>query len=460
MRLPEQFKVKMAALLKEEWPRLLAEWERPPYLGLRVNTLKINPRDFKSRAPFELTPVPWCGEGFYLAGEERPGKYPWYQAGLYYLQEPSAMTPAACLGVEPGDKVLDLCAAPGGKSTQLATLLQGQGLLVSNDNSAERVKTLAFNLEHWGASNVLVANEEPDRLAGVFPQYFDKILVDAPCSGEGMFRRDPALIRRWEEYSRICPALQRNILEEAARMLWPGGKLLYSTCTFSPEENEGTVAAFLERHPEFRLLELPLAYGWEPGRPEWAEGGNTAALERTRRLWPHWVRGEGHFLALLQKWDRGPGPLSHMSSVSSPDLPPLLKGGGLEPFLTFMKENLTSPLPGQYLRKGQYVYSCPEGLPDLTGLQILRPGLFTGIIKSNRFEPSQALAMSLKPADAIRSVTLTPEAAKSYLKGETLMLEGEKGWTLVLLEEFPLGWGKSTGGFLKNNYPSSWRLME
>jgi NOL1/NOP2/sun family putative RNA methylase len=450
----------MAALLQEEWPRLLAEWEKPPYLGLRVNTLKISVEDFLSRVPFELSPVPWCREGFYLTGENRPGKHPYYQAGLFYLQEPSAMAPAACLGVAPGDRVLDLCAAPGGKSTQLATLLQGQGLLVSNDNSAERIKTLVWNLEHWGAPNVTVTNEEPGKLAACFPQYFDKILVDAPCSGEGMFRRDPNAVRSWEEYSRITPPLQRDILEQAALMLRPGGKLLYSTCTFSPEENEEMIALFLEQHPQFSLAELPLDYGWQSGRPDWVKNGaNPAGMEKTRRLWPHLVRGEGHFLALLEKEEPERDDIQR-SRRDAPAINTNRTDVGLKPFYEFMEENLTKPLSGKHLLQGPYLYACPEELPALTGLRAARPGWFVGMIRENRFEPSQALAMGLKPDDAIRRVALSPEESKVYLKGETLMLEGKKGWTLVCLEEFPLGWGKQTGGFIKNNYPSAWRLME
>ncbi len=301
MRLPERFALRMQELLKEEWQEILKAWESEPYQGLRVNTLKISAVELKRKLPFDLEPIPWVEEGYYYSGGERPAKHPYYQAGLYYLQEPSAMAPVVCLEIKPGEKVLDLCAAPGGKSTQIAAKLQGKGLLVTNDSNEERVKALVWNLEHWGATNAVVTNETPERLARVFPAYFDKILVDAPCSGEGMFRKDPRAIKSWENYSvENCALLQKDILEWAASMLKPGGRLLYSTCTFSPEENEGVIAHFLAKHPDFKIISLPLAHGWDRGRPEWIDDAAGLVVD-ARRLWPHKVKGEGHFLALLKK---------------------------------------------------------------------------------------------------------------------------------------------------------------
>ena len=454
-------------LLPEEWEQFRSEWEKGnSYQGLRVNTLKIPCADFLARTTFTLQPVPWAEEGFYFAGEERPAKHAYYQAGLYYLQEPSAMASAACLGVRPGEKVLDLCAAPGGKSTQLAALLQGQGLLVSNDNSAERVKALVWNLEHWGATNAVITNEEPARLAAVFPEFFDKILVDAPCSGEGMFRKDPRAIKSWSSYnSEVCSELQKEILGQAARMLRPGGRIMYSTCTFSPQENEEVIAAFLKKHPDFTLGSLPLDYGWEPGRRLNDNSGNSSNTERTRRLWPHKVKGEGHFLALLEKKDENQVNYANQASQKNQANRKNQEENGFledkgEALAAFMEENLCQPLTGSFLQKGQYLYRVPTGLPSLTGLNVVRYGWFIGTLQKGRFAPSQALAMGLKSSNVKRQVrfSLQDQEVERYLKGETLLKEGTKGWTLVCLEEFPLGWAKQTGDYLKNYYPPGWRL--
>lgn len=495
MRLPEEFIKQMQTLLGEQWQDFQTAWEGPPFQGLRVNTLKISREDFLARSPFKLEPILWTEEGFYFSGEERPAKHPYYQAGLYYLQEPSAMSSAACLGIRPGDKVLDLCAAPGGKSTQLAALLKGEGLLVSNDNSSERVKALVWNLEHWGAANTIITNEEPVRLAGFFPEYFDRILVDAPCSGEGMFRKDPRAVKSWSSYnSEICSAMQREILFEAAKMLKPGGRMLYSTCTFSPRENEETIASFLKEHSNFTLVSLPLDYGWEPGRLLNNCGSDSGYTDRTRRLWPHKVKGEGHFLALLEKHgnerdDRGNHNYDDYQYNESNNknkhreyqyskakkehsrqeykANKYAAGYGeqddsLAAVQEFMAENLVKPLAGSFVKEGHYIYRIPGGIPSLKGLKVVRPGWFVGVVKNGRFEPSQALAMGLQSSEVRRRIrfSLNDHEVEKYLKGETLLREGEKGWTLVCLEEFPLGWAKQTGDYLKNFYPPGWRMLD
>lgn len=452
MQLPQPFIDKMKLLLGQEWEELLSSWDLPIRQGLRVNTLKVGVAEFLKRSPFALDPVPWTKDGFYYSAEERPAKSTYHQAGLYYLQEPSAMAPATCLGIEPGDRVLDLCAAPGGKSTQLAAIMQGQGLLVSNDNSEERVKALIWNLEHWGATNCVVTHETPERLARYFPAFFDKILVDAPCSGEGMFRKNERATKSWNNYNSItCGAMQKEILEQAALMLRPGGQILYSTCTFAPEENEEILVNFLKSHDDFTLSPLPFYPGWETGRSEWVEAGEVAhLLENTRRLWPHKIWGEGHFLALLHK--NGERTLNiETPSHSSIDSPALTE---------FMIANLTKTLPGPFIQQGQHLYQVPVGIPDLKGLKVPRPGWYLGNLKNNRFEPSQALAMGLRSQDVQRAVSFAPFEilTTKYLKGETLLVEGQRGWTLVCVEEFPLGWAKQTGDNLKNYYPASWRL--
>jgi 16S rRNA C967 or C1407 C5-methylase (RsmB/RsmF family)/NOL1/NOP2/fmu family ribosome biogenesis protein len=457
MNLPEAFADRMKARLGAEWPDYRASLDAAPWAGLRLNPKRGSVAELRRRLPpdLELAPVPWTEDGFYYSGGTRPAKLPFYQAGLYYIQEPSAMAPAALLGVEEGDQVLDLCAAPGGKSTQIAARLGGTGLLVSNEIRLERGKALVWNLEHWGAVNTLVTNEPPAALAGRFPGFFDKVLADAPCSGEGMFRKEPDSVRRWTDYNgEVCRKLQDEILRCGARMLRPGGRMMYSTCTFHPLENEMAVAAFLEGHPDFSLVPLELGYGWRQGD-----------LPGTLVLMPHLARGEGHFLAMVEKSSEA-GTRERGDGAWDAD------GQSREwrPFLEFMEDNILDKdvletYRGPFVLEGQYLYQRPAGLVSssvsLAGLRALRPGFFLGRLKNGRFEPSQALAMEMKPRYMRRALRLDRNDPwlDRFLKGETLLTEGAGGWTLVCLEEWPLGFGKQADGYLKNRYHPGWRIM-
>lgn len=293
LKLSEEYLNRMRDLLgEEEFSAYLKSFDEERLYGLRVNTAKTSPEAFPELVPWDLKQIPWIPNGFYYEGTKRPAKDPYYYAGLYYLQEPSAMTPAMLLPVEPGDRVLDLCAAPGGKSTELGVKLAGKGVLISNDISNSRAKALLKNLELWGIANICVTSETPDKLAGVFGPWFDKILIDAPCSGEGMFRKDEDMVKSYEEhgpeyYSRI----QKEITDQAVRMLAPGGLLLYSTCTFSRCEDEEIICHILNRHEEMELVKLPLFEGASDG----------IGLNGCLRLFPHKIKGEGHFMALLHK---------------------------------------------------------------------------------------------------------------------------------------------------------------
>ena len=315
MKLPEEFLERMEKMLGTEYEAFLKSYEEPRKFGLRVNTAKISVEKFQELAPFHLTPIPWIPNGFYYEREDDPARHPFYYAGLYYLQEPSAMTPATVLPVVSGERVLDLCAAPGGKATALGAKLRGEGLLVANDISASRAKALLKNLEIFGISNSYVTNAVPERLAEQFEESFDKILVDAPCSGEGMFRKDLANARVWSlEKVEECAKTQHTIIRSAVSMLRPGGLLLYSTCTFSPEENEQTIASLLAEKPEMELLEIPWYEGFSHGRPELADGNK--ALTRCVRIFPHKMDGEGHFLALLRKQRAGEEPGAYSVALS------------------------------------------------------------------------------------------------------------------------------------------------
>lgn len=308
--LPRNFTEKMKKLLGTEFDNFMSSYDAPRVYGLRINRLKLNVQQWKELSSIsgDVRPVPWAEDGLYYKEGERPGKHPHYHAGLYYIQEPSAMAPVELLDVQPGHRVLDLCAAPGGKSTQIAGKLQGSGVLVTNDNAKERTKALAKNIELAGVRNAVVLNEEPAALASVFTEWFDRILVDAPCSGEGMFRKDETMIAEWEKHSvERCSVMQRDILNHAAAMLSPGGLIVYSTCTFSPEENEQQIAAFLAEHEDFIVEAVPHHFGWTAGRADLASGNVQLDPERqqsingTVRLWPHRIEGEGHYAAVLRR---------------------------------------------------------------------------------------------------------------------------------------------------------------
>ena len=454
--LPQEFLNKMKTLLGAEYEDFLASYHRPRNFGLRVNVGKISPEEFQKLAPFHLQPVPWTENGFYYTLEEDnsvlPARHPFYYAGLYYLQEPSAMTPAAMLKVTPGEKVLDLCAAPGGKATELGARLHGKGLLVANDISASRAKALLKNIEVFGISNAFVTNETPAHLAGQFPEFFDKILVDAPCSGEGMFRKDPAVAKAWDaEKPFACAKQQKEIITQAANMLAPGGQMLYSTCTFSPEENEQVIAYLLDSRDDMEVLELPQMEGFSRG----------IHLSRCVRIWPHKMNGEGHFLALLQKKGQKAAVKEEVTDRSAGNKK--INSPEMQEFF----QDITMPINWNRveIRKDQ-AYYVPEETKGRTGLTFLRNGLYLGEIRKGRFEPSQSLAMALKKEEYASVVDLeaSDERVMKYLKGETLEVEDlqstrEKGWQLVCVNGYPLGWGKLVNGTLKNKYHTGWRAQ-
>lgn len=455
--LPQGFLERMQQLLGEEYPAFLQSYETERAQALRLNPLK-GPADlFLGKTDCSLTPVPWEKNGFYYAREDTPGKHPYHEAGVYYIQEPSAMAPAVYLDAKPGEKVLDLCAAPGGKSTQIAAAMQGQGLLVSNEIHPARAKILSENIERMGICNAMVTNESPQALANIFEGYFDRIMVDAPCSGEGMFRKNEQACEEWSpENVRLCARRQLEILECAATMLRPGGRLVYSTCTFAPEENEGTVSRFLEHYPEFSICEAARSEGMSSGQPEWTEHP-AEGIGRTIRLFPHKLRGEGHFLAVLQK----EGEVSeNYKGYCANGVEKGIKERDAKEFTEFQKKFLTTELKGTLVSFGEQLYLAPKEMPALRGLKVLRPGLHLGTLKKNRFEPSHALALALCPQDVRYTFDLAGYGAdvRAYLKGQTFPAEGEKGWYLITVDGYSIGWGKLAGGIMKNHYPKGLRI--
>lgn len=469
--LPQEFEQRMQQMLQTEYPDFIKSFENSHVQSLRRNPLKGSREDFLEKMPFELEETAWEPDGFYYKEEAQPGKHPFHEAGAYYIQEASAMAPAVYMDAKPGERVLDLCAAPGGKSTQLGAKMGGRGILVCNEIHPARAKILSENIERMGIANALVTNETPEKLAEHFPGYFDKILVDAPCSGEGMFRKHPEACREWgAENVEMCAQRQDGILDCAARMLKDGGRLVYSTCTFAPAEDEGSVLRFLARHPEFAVEDAQKWEGMTPGNAGWAQEygslgdateeafleANKGVPERTVRLFPHHLKGEGHYLAVLKKGGEA------QENVPARSLYGIQKGiseKDCAPWREFEAENLNIRLDGTFLKFGDQIYVAPKELPALQGLKVLRPGLHLGTLKKGRFEPSHALALALSPADARRCAKLDLLQAKQWIGGMTVLWDGEKGWYMAVLEGYGLGWGKLAGGILKNHYPKGLRKI-
>jgi len=459
MKLPLDFLNKMEKLLgPEEYDEFIESYDMPRYYGLRVNTLKISVDEFKKISPFEIENIPWVKEGFYYTEKDNPGKHPYYYAGLYYIQEPSAMFPGVVIDARPGEKILDLCAAPGGKTVQMAAAMKGEGLIVANDISSERTKALVKNIELSGVRNAIVTNETPQNLASKFIEYFDKILIDAPCSGEGMFRKDPDAARSWEKFKcEKCSGMQWEILQQVDIMLKPGGIIVYSTCTFSPEENEIMISRFLDKYKNYSVEEIKKNGGIDNGRPEWADGRDE--LKKTARLWPHKLKGEGHFVALLKK--EGISASLSRKGIIKEKAKNIKEKTVLEAYRQFENENLNTVTDGFFNIKGSNLYCLPVEPPVLDGLKVAKFGWYLGELVSGRFNPSHSLAVSLEKADIKRTIDF-PSASRevqSYLKGETLIVDGEKGITGVCVDGYTLGWGKHTGDILKNLYPKGWRKM-
>ncbi len=427
--LPEAFLKRIERQLGADYPAFLESLERPRAVALRFNPLK----GAVPELPFVGEPVPWEAMGYYYDPQARPGLHPYHEAGVYYLQEASAMSAVALLDPQPGETVCDLCAAPGGKSTQIAGRMRGEGLLLCNEYSPARAKILARNIERMAVANAIVTNEKTESLAKRLPGFFDRVLVDAPCSGEGMFRKEEAAVTDWsQETVEMCAARQAEILDNAAKLLKPGGRLVYSTCTFAPEEDEEAVSAFLARHPEFapEAVDAP-----------WFTPGPQA----TYRMWPHKLLGEGHFGAVLRKLE---GEETEI---------PLEKGQPLpKPWLSFAKEAGVNLPEGIGLCFGDRLYLAPLGTPALPGLRVLRAGLELGTLKKDRIDPAHALALWGK--DFAQSVDFAADGPEiqAYLHGEVLPGKA-KGWCLVTVDGYSIGWGKGDGVQLKNHYPKGLR---
>lgn len=467
IKLPAAFTGRMEQLLGEEYSAFLSCYEKERHYGLRWNPLKGSKETFEDRMPFDLEKVSWAQEGYYYQAAQQPGRQVLHEAGVYYIQEPSAMAAVELLDPHPGERILDLCAAPGGKSTQIAGRMNGRGLLVANELISERAKILSRNVERMGIANCVVCCERPERMAALFPAFFDRILADAPCSGEGMFRKEEAAGQEWTpEQVKMCADRQSMILEEAARMLKPGGVLVYSTCTFAPEENEGTVSRFVHTHDDFYIEETPFCDStFSKGRREWISDP-AAGIEYTMRLWPHRLRGEGHYIARLRKKGesieqagQGNGSQAAVKSGKQQRISRKLwetAEGFLENDLGISAEWI-SRQSKTLIRFGEQIYLMPEEMIPIEGVRILRPGLCLLIDRGNRLEPAHALALSLNREETGKVRELTKEEAGRYLCGESIPCDKEKGWTLLTYAGYSIGFGKASGGRMKNHYPKGLR---
>ena len=453
--LPEAYIAQMKRLLGEAgffaYEQSLSQ---PVTRALRVNLL-LRP-DGSLPCPVEGVgeAVPWAKGCYFIDGDARPGLSPLHEGGLFYLQEPSALSAVSVLAPQPGERVLDLCAAPGGKSTQIAGLMQGRGLLVCNEPVPSRAQSLSRNVERMGVRNAIVTSAMPAQLAPRFPAFFDRILVDAPCSGEGMFRRQIEARDEWSAGSpRGCADRQLEILVEAAKMLAPGGALVYSTCTFNDTENEGVLARFTAAHPEFALEAFEL-----PGLPSGSRG--------YVHLYPHEIRGEGHFVSLLRKAPDAPGAPENEEKPRRAVKPARGRGEqakkAQQPAIAVPEDVLAPGVSFDRLHAaGGSLWALPEGLDDLSrldGLRVLRTGLLLAHAEGRRAEPDHALAMALTPCEAARTAELDEAQALAYQAGETLELgDLEPGYTLLTLRGVSLGFGKQAGGVMKNHYPKGLR---
>ncbi len=429
--LPQAFLDRMEKQLGTEYPAFLASLERPRAVALRFNPLKGE----SPKLDFVGDRVPWEEMGYYYDPEARPGLHPYHEAGVYYLQEASAMAPVQLLDPQRGERICDLCAAPGGKTTQIAGRMAGEGLLLCNEINPKRARILSRNIERMGVANALVTNEHPQKLAQHLPEYFDRVLIDAPCSGEGMFRKEEAAVTDWSpETVEMCARRQAEILDSGAAMLRPGGRLVYSTCTFAPEEDERAVAEFLARHPEFEP---------ETVTAPWFEAGENGSF----RMWPHKLLGEGHFAAVLRKKGEKEKEIHRNSSEKLPKC-----------WLEFAKQMGIALPEGQVITFGENLFWASVQLPQLRGLKVLRPGLELGTVKKDRFEPAHALALWLKTCANTEDFAPQSDEIAAYMHGDVLPSQ-IKGWCLVTVGGFSLGWGKGDGRVLKNHYPKGLRRL-
>ncbi len=457
--LPIEYASRMEELLGDEYDAYLASLDKPLHKGLRVNSLKTDGDSVMKLLGRDLKPVPWASLGYYYNEDEiKPGKSPYFEAGLYYIQEPSAMCVAEIameatkdLGIDKSElKVLDLCAAPGGKTTYLAALMENKGLLVANEINAGRAAILSQNVERCAITNTVVISENPVKLADRFENYFDLIVVDAPCSGEGMFRKEEDALNMWSlDNVLMCAERQKEIMDAASKMLKGTGRIVYSTCTFAMEEDENLIKDFLDTHEDFKTIPSPYKKFFKEGYEPVRDG---------MRLFPHLIDGEGHFACVLGR------------DEDVEETRPYKKKGNdrntlamMQVAKKFFKENFNEGFlerfeGGDFISFGDNLYLMPMAM-NLDKLKVLRPGLELGTVVKERFIPSHALSLIISPKDVKISLSMAEDEVTNYLKGLTLNADepGKDGWALMCVDGYSVGWGKKVGNTIKNHYPKGLR---
>lgn len=458
----EIFLENMKKILGDKFEAYLEALSLPRSRGLKINTAKISPQEFEALCPFKISPVPWCEGGYFIDEDVRAAKSPLYHAGLYYLQEPSAMSPVGLSGIQKGERVLDLCAAPGGKTLQISNLVGESGVVISNDISASRLKAVIRNVEMFGAKNTIITSIDIADMTA-HKGFYNSILIDAPCSGEGMFRKDENVHDHWNEDSNFkYSQIQEQITADALKLMNQGDKLIYSTCTFSPLENENIVKKIMDCG--FTTCELPL-HGMSKGICDADE-----RLLNTRRLYPFEIRGEGHYVAKLVKIQGDMGDAGEVLEIEDTEYILQYVDGRYEKiyfneppleFEKFQQEVLSEKIRGVFRLHGEKLMLEPKFIPDLRGLRVLRRGWYLGDVKKGRFEPSNAFAMGLKYEQIKNPISLDLDDVRlvKYLKCETIEYECNDGWNIVCLDKYPLGFVKAKNHVLKNKYPSSWRML-
>lgn len=452
MSLPEKFVERMKLILKEKYSLYEKAFQNDAFRALRVNTLKCDANDLKS--VFGLNePTAFCEDSYYLPeAVQKPGNHPLHHAGAFYMQEPSATSVVEAIGIEEGDLVLDLCASPGGKSTQAAAKLNGKGLILSNEFVSSRVQPLVSNIERMGIANAIVTSARPDSLCPQLSGLFDKVIVDAPCSGEGMFRKEAAALQNWSvENILACAERQKKILDCAAECVKSGGRLVYSTCTYAFEENEGVIGYFLKKHPDFHLVKPKIDFGEDAVKEFAPEVEN---IEFARRIF-NFNGGEGHFVAVMQR-DGDSSP----TAVSQTNRRDKKQDAIYKAFAEFYKENFQGNVPENVVIGGEKVYITPVSF-DLKGVQVVRSGIFVGTVRNNRFIPEHALFNNVEHiAKNALNLSLCDERVVKFLHGEEIPCDSTlKGYTQVKICGVPCGFGKASNGTLKNHYPKGLRIL-
>lgn len=445
---------KMKDLLGDEFDDFCSSMNKVLLKGLRVNLSKISVNDFLNIFNYDISQVDWCNEGFYIDDcDIKLGKTPLYYAGLFYLQEPSAMLPGVALNVEEDDKILDIAAAPGGKSTQIVSKLGKKGLLVANDISPKRSIALAKNLAYAGGENSIVLNKKPEHLAEMFLNYFDKILIDAPCSGEGLFKKDN---KHFEDDNSKYASMQKSILIEIPKMLKLDGEIVYSTCTFSPEENEKIIKWFLDKYPDFKLIDINIE-GLSNGRPEWAE--NYRDIDKTKRAWPHKLKGEGHFIARLKRTGRDEEnkKFKHISQLSEDEI--II----IESFVENIGIDISiyDDFYDRLFRIDDKLYLLPYAMNFKVPNKFLKCGILLGEFKKNKFIPDTEWALALNAKQCSNHISFTEDDIRltKYLKGETITGQTKDGYCLVTVEGYGIGFALAKNNVLKNKYKKQWRMQ-